>query len=233
MKAYIKRHLITQTGLDSGALTMLGSVVHRFSEPGEYLVTILRDNEAVGRFQLTVEKECPAMQVDIDLATLHRLASEHPVGEVEKRFKVNPEGYAVFHVSRGAGGYAVVASRMGRKRESKPFDSRELKDGDLFAATMIRPGTYSVTNVITGAKGEIVVAYPRIGKKPYRPPEPVSIYWTENALEPDRIDINPAQGQVHHFKVPSRIKIELVKPDDGLEGPRPPRIARWRKPLTR
>lgn len=233
MKAYIKRHLITQTSLDSGALTMLGSVVHSFSEPGEYLVTILRHNEAVGRFQLTVEKECPAMQVDIDLATLHRLALRHPEGEVRKRFEVNPKGYAVFSVTRGAGGYALVASRMGRERKSEPFDSRELKEGDLFAATLIRPGTYSVTNVNTGAKGQIVVAYPKIGKRPYRPPDPVPIECTEKALEPENIEIKATQGQVYRFKTPSRIKIELLKPDDGPEGARQARIVGWRKPLTR
>ena len=29
-------HLFTQIGLDSGSLTMLGTVVHSFAQPGEY-----------------------------------------------------------------------------------------------------------------------------------------------------------------------------------------------------
>ena len=155
-------------------------------------------------------------------------------------------------VSRGADGYAVRVGIIGEKHESGMFDSRELKKGDLFAVTLIRPGTYSVTNVNTKAKSEIVVSYPKIEKirEPYCPPEPVLIECTKKSFEPGkimekafeqnkstkkafergRIEIKPAQGQVYRFKTPSRIKIRLVRPDDGPKGPRQPRIARWEKP---
>lgn len=250
-KASINYQLFTQTSLDSGALTMLGTVIHNFSESGKYLGDVLLGKRTVGKFYLTVDKECPAMQVNIDLSMLHQPASKHRK-IMEKRFVVNPKGYAVFHVSRGAGGYAVCVGRIGEKHESGMFDSRELKKDDLFAVTLIRPGTYSVTNVNTKAKSEIVVAYPKIEKirEPYCPPEPVSIECTKKAFEPGkimekaleqnkstkkafkrgRIEIKPAQGQVYRLKSPSRIKIRLVRPDNGPKGPRQPRITRWEKP---
>jgi len=230
MKAFVNWHMFTQTSLDSGSLTMLGAVIHNFSEPGEYMGTILRKDEAVGRFQLTVDKECPTMQVDIDLPKIHQPTQEYCKSEPVKRFVVNPQGYVLFYVSRGAGGYAVVVGRLEDKGKEKPsFDSRELKEGDIFAVTMIRPGTYSVTNIRTDAKGEIVVAYPKIGEVPYRPPKPVSIECTEKRLILDRIKIEAAQGQVYRIKTPSRIKIELVKPDDGPARKRTQRIKRRKR----
>ena len=237
VRARINWRLFTQTGLDSGSLTMLGAVIHNFSEPGEYMGTVLRKNEAVESFHLTVDKDCPAMQVDIDLATLHRPASarfECKKGKTGSRFIVNPNGYIVFYVSHGPGGYAVVVGRMDEKNESKlVFDSRKLKEGDLFAATMIRPGTYSVTNINTDAKGEIIVAYPKIGKVPCRPPNPVSIECTKKEFSLDKIEIEAAQGQVFRFKTQSRIKIELIKPDDGPAKKRQHRVSRWRKQAIR
>ena len=40
----LNRHLFTETGTDSGALTVLGTVVHRFPDPGDYLVVIGSDD---------------------------------------------------------------------------------------------------------------------------------------------------------------------------------------------
>lgn len=238
MKAFINWHLFTQTSLDSGSLTSLGAVIHNFPKPGEYLGTILQKEEDVGSFHLTVDEECPAMQVDIDLATLHQSAPECCESELGKRFVVNPKGYAVFYVSRGPGGYAVRVGRLSGESEAELFDSRELKEGDLFAATLIRPGSYSVTNVNTKAKGEIVVGYPKIGKLSYHPPRPLSIESTKNELRldktrTDQVRIGAAQGLVFHFRTLSRIKIELVRPDDGPERISRPKIAGWRKPSTR
>ena len=237
MKAYINHHLFTQTGVDSGSLTMHGAVVRNFPVPGQYSGTVFRGTRTVGHFQLSVQKDSPAMQVNIDLASLSPTASEgcgcksmcHEKGRL---FEASPKGYVVFHVSRGAGGYAVHVGPMEAEHKAASFDSRELKEGDLFAATLIRPGTYSVMNINTKARGEIVVAYPAPGKELHRPPEAVSIECTENALKPSKVRIEAAQGQVYRFKVRSRIKIELVTPDDGAGGARPSRIPGWKKPAV-
>lgn len=250
MKAFINRNLFAQTNLDSGSLTMLGAVIHNFSEPGEYHGTVLRGRDDVGNFHLTVDKECPDMQVNIDLAAIDQPDSENYESKLKKRLVVNPKGYAVFHVSHGAGGYAVRVGRLDDKSKDEPFDSRELKEGDMFAATLIRPGIYSVVNANNKVRDEIVVAYSKIKKMPsYRPSDPVSIRCTKKAIkldktkiertkkaiEPGKIEIEPTQGQVYHFETPSRIRIELQKPEDGFEHEhiRPPVIDRWRKPMTR
>lgn len=125
-----------------------------------------------------------------------------------------------------------VGRRTGDKEEEEVFDSRELRDGDMFAVTLFRPGTYAVVNVKNRARGEIGVAYPKMGDVPYRPPDPVSIGSTVSALRPDRITILPGQGQLYRIGTPSRIKIELVTPDDGPKDAQPPRIMGWAKLAT-
>ncbi|HAX79769.1 MAG TPA: hypothetical protein DCY88_29015 [Cyanobacteria bacterium UBA11372] len=228
MKVLFNRQLITQTLFDSGALSALGSIIHNFSEPGEYYGTILRETQTEGSFRLTVDENSPTMQVKIDLAKL----------TPESQFVINPKGYTVFYVSSGAGGYAVVASKINPESASILFDSRELKEGDLLAVTLIRPGTYSVTNVNNGTKGEIVVSLPAREATTFRPSGTVSIECTENGFVPDKIAIESTQGQIYSFRTPSRILIELVTPDDSSTGLRATdetasqqKVVRWRKPL--
>jgi hypothetical protein len=167
------------------------------------------------------------------------------------------KGYALFTSSRREGSYAIVAEGAARGAEPKQapgkpapenqagaerFDSRRLGPADLFAVTMIRPGTYALTNTLTGAKGRITVAYPTMGREPYRPPAPLTVQCTAQGFAPAAIDLQPAQGIVFRFAVPSHIKIDLVEPNDGpgqvvqqearpgappAEARRP--VARWRK----
>nr|MBA3413499.1 hypothetical protein [Actinomycetota bacterium] len=121
----------------------------------------------------------------------------------------------VFYVSRGPGGYAVQLGSADERARAPIFDSRELKGEDLFAATLIRPGTYALRNAATGAEGEIAVAYPKPGRGRSAALQPKSIECTEEAFKPASIRIRAAQGQLYRCRVPSRIQIELLEPDDG------------------
>jgi hypothetical protein len=87
--------------------------------------------------------------------------------------------------------------------------------------TLIRPGTYSVRNVAGKARAEIVVSYPKIGKQPHRPDEPIEIVCTEKTFRPARIRVQAAQGQLYRVRTSSRIAIELVEADDGPRRSRP------------
>ncbi len=206
MKAVINRRLFTQTNLDSGALTILGTVVHRFAAPGEYQGTVLLDEQLVSTFRLLVDEHCSAMQLNIDLVSLDFQQSCD--------FVVNPEGYTVFQVSRGSGGYAVVVRHTDEGYESQVFDSRALNKGDLCSATLLRPGIYRVTNAHTRAQGEIIVAYPN--REALRCPlEPVAIECKANGFIPNRVETQSTQGLVYRFEIPSRIQIDLIEANDG------------------
>jgi len=238
MKAQFNRHLFTQTNVDSGALTLHGMVIHTFREPGEYQVALLWNNETIRRFPLIVDDQAETMQVNIDLAALHRPGTQHT-----EEYMLKPGGSAVFHVGRGTGGYAVIATRLGEpqpheghgKRPERaatpmPFDSRELREGDMFAVTLLRPGVYSLTNNTVRAKGNLVVTYPKPRGRHEAAPEPVTVECTEKGFVPERVELQPFQGLLFRVSAPSRIRIDLVKPDDGPEGPRSPGLTGWRKP---
>jgi hypothetical protein len=219
MKARINRELFSQVNVDSGSLSMLSTIVHRSSEAGEYEGVVTKGAGLITRrFTIAVSGESPAAQasaraqppaqpgqVRIDLKDT---APDHHV--------LNVGGYAVFYVSAGLGGYAVQVSKLGKDNSQIGlFDSRELKDGDMLSVTVIRPGTYSVTNSLGNARAELVVNYPEPGKM-QRNAAPVKVECPANQIVPDRIRVDPAQGLVFTFKTPSRIKIDLVRPEDRM-----------------
>ena len=224
MNLTFDRNLFTQTGLDSGSLTMLGSVIHTFREAGEYKGTVRRGDTILSTFYLSADKNSAIAQVNIDLAALTEPKSSgssekccHDHKGDQHRFVVNPRGYAVFHVSGGEGGYYVHTEKVieGKDTDQRVFDSRKLSDSDVFSGTIIRPGTYSVTNVLTKAQAQVVVSYPVIGKTAYRPPAPVRVKSSGDYFEPKRIELKPGQGMLFDCEKPSRIKITLEKADDG------------------
>jgi hypothetical protein len=73
-------------------------------------------------------------------------------------------GYAVFFISTGIGGYSLEMTKPEAKDGKKVFDSQKLTNEDMFIATLLRPGAYQITNVLTKAQVELSVAYPEIGK---------------------------------------------------------------------
>lgn len=233
MKMTFDQNLFTQVGMDSGALTMLGGVTHRFLEAGQYRGVVYRGGESVGQFYINVDKNSPVAQANIDLAAFDTNLPAPPASTTgttcgcqaggtttETTFEVNPKGYAVFHVSAGAGGYAVRASKAAEDpKQQNQFDSRELKSEDIFSAVILRPGTYSASNGLNAkAKGKITVSYPKIGKTAYRPPSPAKVTCSEGGFEPANLELQPGQAVLFQANAPSRITLELVKADDGPAG---------------
>jgi hypothetical protein len=210
---------LAHVGLDSGALTLLGAVAHRFETPGEYRGTVRRGSSIERVFYLSVDKESPVAAADIDLATL--AGSQTPAGdkccpqEKEPRFSVNPRGYAVFRISGGRGGYSVNLRRADADEKTPVFNSTRLEGGAVFSARILRPGHYSVLNQLTDARAELSVAYPPEAFSGYRPPDPLRVELTERGFNPQRIALRAAQGLLFNCHAPARIAIALERADDG------------------
>ncbi|MFZ0662890.1 MAG: hypothetical protein WAM66_09380 [Acidobacteriaceae bacterium] len=235
MKLTFDRNLFTQIGLDSGSLTMLAGVTHRFLEPGQYRGVVYKGKDSIGDFYINVDKNSPVAQANIDLAAFEASpsvpdasgSSSSPGSDCScqgkgtatagTKFELNPKGYAVFHVTEGAGGYAVRVGKAAEDpKQQNQFDSHELKSEDIFSGVILRPGTYSSTNALgSKGKGKITVSYPQAGKTAYHPPNPVTVKCSERGFEPDHVEIQPGQAVVFHVAAPARIKVELVKADDG------------------
>lgn len=221
MKPVLHTFMFREETIDSGSLTAKSSLVHRIPEPGTYRGSVYRGTDKVGCFTLHVEevvKGTPAAealprQVTLDLVTLDKAACPKP----EKRqssFSLKAGGVVVLSVSAGNGGYAVELFRRGEKKENrKVFDSRALDGGDLFVTHVLRPGRYAIRNTQGPAPGSLVVEYPQAGKI-RRMMEPVHIECNESALKPQEITIQSVQAVIFSCTEPSRITIELKKPED-------------------
>ncbi|WP_433384147.1 hypothetical protein ACQPZX_23290 [Actinoplanes sp. CA-142083] len=206
MNAFFDAALI-ETDIDSGALGMLGAVVRRFEEPGTYRATVRLHDRTVQVFYLSVDKDSPVAAADIDLANLDGCDSE--------TFSVNPRGYALFRVSGGKGGYSVRLRRTDPDERTPVFDTAALDGGSAFAARVLRPGTYAVSNSLGDGRARLKVAYPPAAFSGYRPPDALHVEVTRQGFEPERIELMPLQGLIFDCHAPARIVIRLEDPDDG------------------
>lgn len=229
-------HVLFQTRWDSGAVNGLAAVAHRLAAPGQHHLTVLKGAETIGEFPLTVldrvaedrpigpPPDCsspaaaalPAQrrQLRVNLAALRAPGALNGSMPHLPPFEARPTGYAIFEAPEDEVGYTVTA-KAPTGTAAEPFDSRRLCEGDYYLVNLLRPGVYRVSNALTGAQGRIVMAYPVIGATPYRPPDPLTIVCAAQGFDPPTAILAPAQGLVFQFKVPSRIEIELVEPDDG------------------
>ncbi|HKO61290.1 MAG TPA: hypothetical protein VJV03_09035 [Pyrinomonadaceae bacterium] len=237
MKAKINHHLFTQVNLDSGAITCAASIVHNFAQLGTYSGSVMRADQRETEFHLVVTKESKNMQVDIDLSEVGRAASAtdkcacNNELQADRHFEVNPEGYVVFYVSQGPGGYSVSVTGKADDENTVQFDSTQLRYGDLFIVSLLRPGLFSLTNT-NGAKGDLVVAYPRRGGEAnLKNMQPVEIRCLEKEFVPPKVELQVVQGQIYRIetKEGSRIKIDLQRADDGPKR-EPEKVFQWRKP---
>jgi hypothetical protein len=206
---------------------MLGTVVHSFAHPGEYRGVVHDGPQVKAVFTISVDNKSADAQVSIDLASLVEGGDAGQAGDDScckgrasksaepRRFVVNPRGYALFHVSKGAGGYYVHLRRADADQKDKGYDSRLLAEGDVFTAIVLRPGMYSIVNHPTGAKGELTVSYPKREGGHYPPPAPVRVVCGAKSFEPNCLQTDPGQGVIFECRAPSRIQIRLEKPDDG------------------
>lgn len=240
MKPYINTHALNMLRLESARLGPLGMIAHRLSEEGLYEGAIIEGRIIVGRFQLTVSKDCEASQVDLDLA---RLIQRVAAGEAKPwQFRLGPEGYMMLFLSHGAGGYRVVlekapSPRMPEAKRAAVFDSETLGPGDLFIATLLRPGRWRVTEATSKTEGEIQVAYPKPAKTPLRPgAEVTTVKVTDGGFKPAKVKTGAAQGVI--FAIESKqasLVIDLVDEDNGPTRQAPPKVrrrVRWQNPRS-
>jgi hypothetical protein len=108
----------------------------------------------------------------------------------------------------------VIVARM-RGAKDVEFDSRRLGEADTFAVTLVRPGLYAVRNTLGNAEARIVVTYPVVGDRPYRPADPVTVLCTKKGFDPEHLEIGPAQALIFRFETAARLAVELLEPDDG------------------
>ena len=221
MSARFNSLFLNQTTFDSASPLGSAVVVHRFDDEGEYDVELGREGEVPDRVALSVApqaKKVQASSVTIDVAG----AAPGTIAGL-RHSKLDAGGYTAFTSAHArSSGAVIVAHKRGAK--DAEFDSRRLGEPDIFAVTLVRPGLYGVRNTLAKAEGRIVVTYPVVGERPYRPADPVDVVCAKKGFDPERLEIGPAQGIIFRFETAAHLVIELLEPDDGPKaGPR----GRW------
>jgi hypothetical protein len=104
----VNRHVFTTRVFDSGALTVLASVIHQFAEPGKYIVSIRRGDAVLGSTRFEVAVDAP-MQLNIDLAAGGIPGKANPFDRSARAAKAGASASAK-DCGCGGGGAAHAAS---------------------------------------------------------------------------------------------------------------------------
>ncbi|MEZ5646921.1 MAG: hypothetical protein R3E99_17490 [Burkholderiaceae bacterium] len=217
---------------DSGALGPLAMVVHNFAETGRYSAIIQRNGRPVGETAFTVDKASDAMQLDIDLSAFGSAHSARPdgkdcachgQGDAEATPRVSPQGHVLFHAGQGSGYAVTVVNSHGKA----VFDSTRLEDGDLFALSLLEPTAYRLENTVSGAKGQIQVAFDESTARNIRSLPTQYVEAQGKSFSSSQIALASTQGLVFRIKDPARI---VIAREGGERPVRGQPVLRWQKP---
>lgn len=232
-KLALNRALFADRPLASAAITALVTVLHRFTEAGDYELFVRRGEQLVGRSVVQVVGELPQPprgdpssaprrprgegspnQINLDLSTigLENDALRQVAGNT-----LATGGLLGFYVGSGADGYSVTITRMAGDQKQVVLDSaKELPGGDFFAVTFVRPGAYTITNRLGGGKAGVKVELPTPGD--YRPDRATLVQAVQGGFEPGEVALFSGQSVLFQCQVPSQFVVELVEPMAGTAG---------------
>ena len=240
ISALINRHVFTTRVFDSGALTVLASVIHQFSKPGLYYVTIRRGDAVLGTTRFEVSAESGTTQLNLDLAVA---ASPSAVRRSFVRSArgasaadcncggargttagaheataaatpaVSPKGYVQFFVSQGEGGLSASVARA--DGDKVVFDTTTLGSGDLFALSLIAPATFSMVNKLGSATGTSSVTFSKEVARRLKATAPVYVDASKSAFAPKDIQLSSGQGLV--FRVTDAARIVVTQESEPVQ----------------
>lgn len=212
----LNHYLFKETGTDSGELNVLGTLVHRFPDEGDYMIEVRQGETLVGSRLLAVSDDYHTLQATYDLSAFG------DTGECDCGSKcscegdfdcIREDGAAVFHVGSGPGGYSVTVEPVGERRERREFDSGKLVEDDAFSALLLRPGSYTARNTLGDAAAELTVNYPE-GRMGAANQDALVVTVTDAGFQPATIEMDPGRGVSFVVETDARIVIELDEPDE-------------------
>jgi hypothetical protein len=230
----LNRAMFEVTSFDSAAPAGAAAVVHRFAEQGQFVVSMHGPDRVLDTRVLNVAAEHTAGGVTVDVGDSRPRPGRPAPPCQPSRLTLAEGGYACFTAAPGRGNRAMVRRAGGGPDGEVMFDTQRLGADDVFAVTLVRPGTYAIRDTVQGTEGRVVVTYPVIGDKPYRPADPVEVHARGGGLDPASVTIGPGQGLLVRVADASRITVDLLEPDDGPHGdPGPRPRGSWKPPRPR
>jgi hypothetical protein len=237
ISALINRQVFTTRVFDSGALTVLTSVIHQFAEPGLYYVTIRRGDAVLGTTRFEVVAEAGPTQLNLDLSvagspaaaaspflrsTRGTAAKDCNCGDhgaaarahgADATPTVSAKGYVQFFVSQGEGGLSASVARS--DGDKVLFDTTTLGAGDLFALSLIAPATFSMANKLGKATGKITVTFSKEVARRLKATAPVYVDASKSAFSPNDIPLSSGQGLV--FRVTDAARVVVTQETDPAQ----------------
>jgi hypothetical protein len=216
----LNRAVFAQQSFDSSALTVLATLLHRFTEGGDYELFVQRDGQTIHRARVSIVPEGGPNQINVDLTKLG--TEEGPCGcDGGPGYELAVGGVMGFYASQGVAKYAVRISQLGKREKQVILDStKAIPAGDFFAITLVRPGVYQVLSVGEQGrgKGEVLVGMPQKGSKTDVGQVTQIEAGDQGMLKPGAAKMISGQSIVFQCKLPTRIQVRLVKPDDAIGG---------------
>src|SRR5680860_819034 len=219
----LHRPVFTQHRFASYSLTVLATLVHRFTETGTYQVAV----SGRGRTRidtLTVKEGAAHRQVNIDMAkpgnAPGQLGSQGCCCEPAAGRELAPGGVVAFYASTGTGSYEVTITQLGEREKRVVLSSAEsLPAGDLFAVTLVRPGTYEVRDESSTASAEVYIWIPK-GER-IRTEHVELLRLGEAGFEPDSLRLHAGQSIIIECGHDARVVVELRDPEKTAGATRP------------
>ena len=231
----LNRALFSGRALESGALAPLTTLLHRFTEPGDYELFVRRDGQMIGRSTVRVMGELPraepprgsdmghgdvprgdmprsaagaTYQTNIDLTAFGEAAANCAP---EPMTVLATGGVLGFYVSQGTSHYTVTITRLvGDKKETVLDSTAGVPEGDFFAVTFVRPGIYTVANRLGQGQMKVEVKLPT--EKGYRPNDGALVQVNRGGFDPNGASLYSGQSLLFQCHVAAQFAVELAQP---------------------
>ncbi|MEN4010499.1 MAG: hypothetical protein AB1453_13440 [Chloroflexota bacterium] len=230
----LNRSLFVQRAFDSGAITVLTTLMHRFGESGDYELFVRRSRRLAARMMVRVVDSDAAYQHNLDLANLQ--PKQRECCREEADVLLHTGGVLGFYTSTGSASFQVEVQRLGAKDKQVLLDNAEqVPGGDFFAVTPLQPGVYRVSDALNKAEMLLRVVMPPLpgagGKPPtgkekkvrsereYRPDQPTLVDAGKGGFGRKEVSLFSGQALVFQCKQAARLRVEMQKPDTPTSKP--------------
>lgn len=200
----VNAFLFDQTSFDSAGLTPLATIHHPLLTDGVYDGTVIRDGTEVGGISITVNPTSSIMQLELDLGTIGKHSYMGGSRRVPE-YVVGYGAYLTLCVKQDSGCYSFKL--WNRATGAIEQDSGTLQSGDLFAVVLLRPGSYTVREELSGTEVELEVTQILAGDTSAIP-EPLQIDIATIGSEANMVS-SPGQSIVFQASSSARITIEM------------------------
>lgn len=217
----LNRPVFTQHRFASFELTVLSTLIHRFGEAGTYQVTVTGGGQT-RTDSLNVSTVGSHQQVNIDMSQPGNAAGAGFAAEGANGCCCEPAagrdlavgGVVAFYASAGTGSYQVSVTNLGEREKRVVLDSaKTVPQGDYFAVTLVRPGSYRMVDELSRAEAQAHVSIPE--RERIDTQHVAMLKLGEGGFEPSSVRLHSGQSIFVECGQEARLLVELLDSEDS------------------